>query len=87
MEQKSRTSLAGEGIFVQDESMGTKETNKQKRMIHPFTQKLTCEELAMCQACFFQCKALALIILLDEHGNQGLRVKTQRTLHNRWNSS
>ena len=46
---------------------------KNNSLIHSFTQKLMYEELSMCQAHFFQCKALALIILLDAHGNRGLR--------------
>ena len=51
-----------------------KETNKQKNsLIHSFTQKLMYEELPTCQAYFSQSKALALIILVDEHGNRGLR--------------
>ena len=64
----------GESIFVQDVSMGRKEKKKkQNSLIHSFTQKLMYEELTMCQAHFFQRKALALIILLDAHGNRGLR--------------
>lgn len=48
---------------------GERKKKKKNSLIHSFTQKLMYEELSMCQAQFFQCKALALIILLDAHGN------------------